>query len=439
LDREAIDRMRTAVVHHPELREKLVRLVVLGMPRHGTEPKNLVQLDAEGACPMLETDGACSIHRDHGPEALSTTCAVFPRTSLAVDGRLEVTGSLSCPELARLTLLADDGLEQQPAPVRVLPRAYVGKVLDSDPLDVYLDAFSRVRATILRLFERDEFPIGARLLFVANLAAQVAEFFHAGQVTTTNGQRAMLKRRLEVELRAAEDPEILSTLHADLDRFQGGGQEVIAAAAALWLDRRRLTHSRRFAQVLGEAMASLQGEHEQGQGQEDDHAVARGGHLGAPAAAERRGEAMASSARERTITPERLWEIDRRRRALLEARVPGALDQILGRYCRHYVLRNPYTDADSLLSYVGRLALVLAAVRLVWTATPALAARFEQTPDRALDARVVSQSAIEVIQTFTKAISHHVEYLATVHQANEKGAASGGVTFGRLVLFAKFV
>jgi lysine-N-methylase len=399
---------------------KLVRLVVLGMPRDGAEPENLVQLDADGACPMLETDGACGIHRDHGPAALGTTCAVFPRTALAVDGRLEVTGSLSCPELARLTLLAADGLEQQPAPVRVLPRDYVGKVLDSDPLDVYLDAFSRVRATILRLFERDEYPIGARLLFVANLAAQVAEFFEAGHATTTNGERAMLKRRLEVELTAAEDPEVLSALHADLARFEGGGPEVIAAAAALWLDRRRLTHARRFAQVLGEAMASLQGEHEHEHGHE---------HEQGPAAAER----------ERTITPARLWEIDRRRRALLEARVPGALDEILGRYCRHYVLRNPYTDADSLLAYVGRLALALAAVRLVWTASPSLAARFEQAPDRALDAQVASQSAIEVIQTFTKAISHHVEYLAIVHQANERASASGGVTFGRLVLFAKFV
>lgn len=417
LDREAIDRMRTAVAHHPERREKVRRLVVLGLPREGAERRNLVQLNEHGACPLLEADGACGIHRDHGPAALSTTCATFPRTSLAVDGRLEVTGSLACPELARLTLLADDGLVQEPTSTPVLPRPYVGKVLDADPLDVYADAFSRVRATMLRLFEREEFPVGTRLLFLAHLAAQVDGFFRAGQSTRTNAERAMLKRRLDLELKAVDDPDLLASLHADLQSFDGGGEVVVASAASLWLDRRRLTHGSRFARILDQAMASLQGECLDSSAAGTSTSTSSGG-----------GDAGT------TVTPARLREVDARRRAALEARAPGLGDELLGRYCRHYILRNPYSDAESLLAYVGRLALSVAAIRLVWTASPELAARFEQPPDRSVDARVAVQAAITVIQTFTKAISHHVEYLSAVHEAHDRG-----MTFGRLVLFAKFI
>jgi lysine-N-methylase len=420
IDREAIDRMRAAAARHPERREKVVRLVVLGMPRGGVQPQNLVQLDDRGACPLLETDGACGIHRDYGPAALSTTCAIFPRTSLAVEGRLEVTGSLACPELARLTLLADDGLVQEPTTVPVLPRdhGYVGKVLDADPLDLYAQAFSRVRGTLLRLFERGEYPIGARLLFAAQLAANVDAFFRAGRGHTTHAERAMQKRRLEVELEAAEDPELLASLHGDLQAFEEGqgGAVVVAAAASMWLDRRRLTHSRRFAELLDQTMASLQAECL------DDVPGAVAGADGV------------------SVTPARLREVDLRRRAALEARAPGTIDELLGRYCAHFILRNPYTEAGSLLDYVGRLALSLAAVRLVWTASPELAARLAQPAEPALDAKVARQSAVTVIQTFTKALSHHVEYLGAVHRSYEQVSDhGGGITFGRLVLFASFV
>jgi lysine-N-methylase len=424
IDREAIDRMRAAAAGHPERREKVVRLVVLGMPRGGVKPQNLVQLDESGACPLLETDGACGIHRDYGPAALSTTCAIFPRTSLAVEGRLEVTGSLACPELARLTLLADDGLMQEPTAVPVLPRAhgYVGKVLDADPLDLYAQSFSRVRGTLLRLFERGDYPIGARLLFAANLAANVDAFFRAGRCHTTHAEHAMQRRRLEVELEAAEDPELLASLYADLQAFEEGrgGAVVVAAAASVWLDRRRLTHSRRFSELLDQAMASLQAE----------CLETTPGEVFVPAL----------GADGQSVTPVRLRQVDERRRSVLEARAPGAIDELLGRYSAHHLLRNPYTEASSLLDYVGRLALALAAIRLVWTASPELAARFGQPAERALDGQVASQTAVTVIQIFTKAISHHVEYLSAVHRSHEQVSDNGGgITFGRLVLFARFV
>jgi hypothetical protein len=52
------------------------------------------------------------------------------------------------------------------------------------------------------------------------------------------------------------------------------------------------------------------------------------------------------------------------------------------------------------------------------------------------DADEFSEIAVEVTQIFTKAVSHQVDFLAAIHGSGEMGLAT---TFGRLVLFAKFL
>jgi hypothetical protein len=116
----------------------------------------------------------------------------------------------------------------------------------------------------------------------------------------------------------------------------------------------------------------------------------------------------------------------KRQRAHLETRWPGLTDRILSRYCQHYLLRYPYTDAASLLHYLERLSLSLAAIRLL-----ILGACTLRCP---ADARTLSEIAVEITQIFTKAVSHQPDFLAAIHRGSEIGS---GITFGRLVLFAK--
>jgi lysine-N-methylase len=428
IDRESLERMRAAVAKDPVPHGEVVRLVVLGMPRDGTAAQNLVPLDDHGACPLLEPSGACGVQRDYGEALLGTTCAVFPRTAIAVAGHLEVTGSLACPELARLTLLSEDGLERETPPVPVMPpaRNYVGQVLDHDPAAPYGAMFSEVRGVLMRLFARADYPIGSRVVFAANLAAQVDGFFSREHHASTRAGSVMMERRLRAELAVAMDEATLRDLHADLRALEGGHEAVVGAAVSMLLDRRRLTHAPRFAQLMDRAMSRLEAD-----------------CLAAPDAAKESADGTA--AREREVTAARLSEIDRSRRRQLGERLPGLIDEILGRYCRHYLLRNPYTNSTSLLSYLGRLCLSLAAIRLLWTASVDLDGLDDLDDLDGLDgpgraptavADAARASAILVVQTFTKAISHHSDFLDAIHEADDR---PGGMTFGRLVLFAKFV
>lgn len=413
IDRSSLDRMRAAA-RSPEDRERVVRLVVLGMrPRAGGPSRNLVQLDESGGCPMLDSDGRCGVHRDYGEQVLSTVCSVFPRTSLAVEGRLEVTGSLACPELARLSLLAEDGLEQgssgHPVGEPVLPRAYVGKSLDTQRGGLYNAAFTRTRAALGDLFRREDFTIGTRFAFAATLAAELEPFFRRDADPVGPAEATLLRRRLESELNAMARPDHLAALNADLAAMPDTPPAVVTSVAALLTGRLRLAHPARFASLVRGALASL------GADSEDAAIDSERG------AAELRG-----------------------RRATLDALAPGLMDRLLGRYARHHLLRNPYTERRSLMAYLKRLGTDLAALRLLWLASPRLHAFVgsgSSLPGSPVDAaesaaaaRSITDAGIEVIQAYTKAVSHHVDFLSAVHDGD-----AGAVRFGALILIARFI
>src|ERR1700722_6741612 len=61
-----------------------------------------------GLCPFFGTDHLCGVQKEYGPQLLSATCSVFPRSLSHVEGILEGSLSLSCPEAARNVLLNPD-------------------------------------------------------------------------------------------------------------------------------------------------------------------------------------------------------------------------------------------------------------------------------------------------------------------------------------------
>jgi lysine-N-methylase len=58
-----------------------------------------------GLCPFFHSDHLCGIQKQYGPQLLSATCSIYPRSLNRVSGELEGSLSLSCPEAARNVLL----------------------------------------------------------------------------------------------------------------------------------------------------------------------------------------------------------------------------------------------------------------------------------------------------------------------------------------------
>ena len=419
LDKASLERLKATMSRTPEGRERLVRLVVIGRPTQQARGAVQIQMDESGACPLLETDNRCGVHATYGEEALSTACSVFPRTALAVDGQLEVGASLGCPEISRKVLLSERPHLLRPANKPMLARAYVGKTIGGDPACAYTRHFPQVRALLQRLFRRGEFPLATRLVAAANFADGIQDFFFAGTEAFAGAKEPFAARRLEAEIAAAEQPGGLQALDRDLAAFDpSAGQAIAGLTGTLLLERLRLPHSPRFATLLKACFASIQTE----------------AHAQNPAGAHAGANDMAVDV-DAGLTPAQTWQVLRRRAHLLEQRLGARSALVFGNYCDHFLMRHPYTDAETVLGYLHRLGLHLAAVRFLTLASPALARCLDRAaaPD---DQALFDATAVHAVQTFTKAIAHHVDFL----DVSFKAVASGpGLGFGRLVMLAKFI
>ena len=64
-----------------------------------------IPLTPNSACPFLDPQQLCGIQKQLGPEALSHTCATYPRAISTIAAEREEALNLSCPEAARLALM----------------------------------------------------------------------------------------------------------------------------------------------------------------------------------------------------------------------------------------------------------------------------------------------------------------------------------------------
>lgn len=276
--------------------------------RGGLEPTpegTVLAKRSGGACRYLE-GGLCALQRRFGEQVLPGACSTFPRVPQRVSGALEVTGSLACPELARLALLADDGLEWEAFEPERLPRpAPTDDVPGDEPL----------RAAMLNLLDNGELPLASRVVTLAHLAHEVRAAPEAAPPRLMRNQLVSMHRNFSgLQLPVEQALTILS----------GALSEVAHA-------KRTLPSSAAFVGLCDDLAARVAG-----------HAP-ESGDGGEPPSLSR---------------PFRLeWE-----RATMDVRT--RLGVLLGRRARHQLLRHPPHPEQALLE-VGRLVLKLAMIRFV--------------------------------------------------------------------------
>jgi lysine-N-methylase len=89
-------------------------------PRNDANYGHIVLTGEKQQCSLLQ-DNLCSVHRDEGEAELSDTCFTYPRVLTEVAGYGEQSLTLSCPEAARLALLAPDAFEFEESSMTVRP------------------------------------------------------------------------------------------------------------------------------------------------------------------------------------------------------------------------------------------------------------------------------------------------------------------------------
>jgi lysine-N-methylase len=111
MDRDDYHKLKSN--HHPVI-VPLVKTMVRRLPPQQSNKQNgfaQLGLRADGNCGLLDADRLCLIQKTVGSPWMPTICRTYPRISREIDGNLETSLGLSCPEVAQLALSQSQSIQ----------------------------------------------------------------------------------------------------------------------------------------------------------------------------------------------------------------------------------------------------------------------------------------------------------------------------------------
>ena len=158
-------------------------------------------------CPFME-DRLCAIQRELGEDYLSATCSSFPRHTRNFSGQYEQALTLSCPEAARLALLADDAFDFVQSSVTVRAET-ISSIKPMHGLS--LERMNEVRVFCMQLMRSEGLELWQRLavlgVFCEGLTTLLAGGGQAGVSSLIENTRVMLEKGLVLDTLAGMTPD----------------------------------------------------------------------------------------------------------------------------------------------------------------------------------------------------------------------------------------
>lgn len=151
---------------HPTLGPKLQTLVTINPKPESDDSWAEIKLD-QGHCEFL-TEGLCQIQSTLGEALLSKNCAAYPRVTSLIDGVLERSLHLSCPEAARLALTNPQAIEFVPFEGEE-EEAKVGGLGIVDTANGKHQDLREVQSLIICLLQNRAYPLSHRLVILGRL------------------------------------------------------------------------------------------------------------------------------------------------------------------------------------------------------------------------------------------------------------------------------
>jgi lysine-N-methylase len=316
---------------------------------------------ADGNCAFFGEDRLCSLQKRYGEPVLSNACSLFPRVLEQRGTHLEVSGMLGCPEVARLCLLAEDGVEPVPAPEGLLPRLPPLLAMpDSGSVGYALG--EALRQVALRLLDSSGLPLGSWLLVLAHLAAQLDSLHRQG------GPPGQIQANAEQLLHYFQQPGTLQALHQDFARLQLPGGSRLSLLVVLLRARLESGQGERFNGLGREVLQSLGVLSEESQDLEE------------------------------------AWRKCTERQEWLRAWHGARTRQYFHHYCANHLWSTPFNSAPELVGDVFRLSLRVALMWMVLVGHPTvvgLCEGREPAGEHSLDS-----AAVESFQVMSKYMLH---------------------------------
>jgi lysine-N-methylase len=168
-----------------EIRPKLDKHIKRNRASKGSEDYAKISLSSDLSCPMLNEEKLCSIQLKLGEEYLSNVCATYPRVSNQVNGVLERSATMSCPEITRLALLNPDGIEfneiVEPAEIRnFIRRRLDTKSTEGGQLTQF---FWELRIFSIQILQTRKYSISERLILLGLFFQRVEQYVQEHRIS----------------------------------------------------------------------------------------------------------------------------------------------------------------------------------------------------------------------------------------------------------------
>lgn len=370
----------------------------------------------DGNCTFLRPDGWCDIHARFGGELLPTVCASYPRRFAPAQGGLEIGGSLSCPEVARLTLLTDDGADVVTFDGGPGLRAMQWTESPS-PDGPYTTVEWEVQGALTALLSYDRYDLGARLFCLAWLGQTTSVWFHRGSSPdAVETMRATLRGLL-----------VQSTLDELVERYRELPSspalplklvtEVLVKRAATQEDKLTAGFTELVIRVFSRYLWP---------GVQDTPALSLDDLVRHLATQSQPSVDQSGTNGAATNALEQIIRAYGGRQSAMPPELTARIDAILARYCRTFVFSTPYRKAQDLAHHLVDMLVRAVVIRFLVVGHPrldppgpqAIGSRGPSTAD-------VDEVAVEVIYRLSRVTEHFPGFLGWFRQYLEGEGALG--------------
>lgn len=362
---------RVLFEHHIRLNEREIS---------GDHDYAFIDMADNGYCAMLDASGLCSIHKEFGVAPLGNVCAFYPRILSRCENEIELSGALSCPEVARRCLLDPEPPSYVPFSPDSLPRSNdypLHRDLPRTATDHYARHFRRVRQAFLDLAAAPR-SLETRLYALATLGRQLSEFYH-------QGCEAVPAAQLDGLLQHALSPTGLQEMAAFLQQYEAGEPVALIVIVSILQIKQGQFPQEATSQLAAAVQASYDAEY-----------------------ATRRGGAA------KDIPIQELQVLFAARRARCQAACGSLVDDMLGRYVANCLYREWFYTMPDTFTYLQMLILRVAMLRFLIYSHP----RLQELPaDRARRRQLLEEVVVEVVYRFARNIDQNLPFLQVIYNA----------------------
>ena len=144
-----------------------------------------IKMGTGGRCSFLSEENLCKVQLNLGEEFLSNTCTIYPRYIHRVNGVVEKSATMSCPEAARLALLNPKGIDFEQIEEPINTSGLITKQLETDNLKYANKAqkyFWELRIFSIQVIQDRTYTLAERLIILGMFYQKVQEHIDQGNV-----------------------------------------------------------------------------------------------------------------------------------------------------------------------------------------------------------------------------------------------------------------